>query len=100
MRVVFLDATPLGMASHPKGRPRALQCQQWARGLLAAGVRLCVPEIADYEVRRELIRSGATTGIVRLDQLRAGLDFVPITSDAMLRAADLLAAVRRAGQPT
>src|SRR5437588_514138 len=99
-RVVFLDTGPLGMASHPRGKPRTLHCQQWVKGLLAAGVRICIPELADYEVRRELLRAGATTGLARLDQVRGGLEFVPITSAAMLRAAELWARVRRAGQPT
>ncbi len=100
MRLVFLDTGPLGMISNPKGRPRAVQCQQWARGLLAAGVRVFVPEIADYEVRRELLRVGATAGLRRLDQVRAGLEYAPITTDVMHKAAELWAMSRRAGRPT
>ena len=48
MRLVVLDAGPLGLVANPKGRPRVVQ---WARDLLAAGVRVVVPEIADYEIR-------------------------------------------------
>jgi predicted nucleic acid-binding protein len=88
------------MVSNPRGKPDALRCRQWARGLLAAGVRVFVPEIADYEVRRELLRVGATAGIRRLDQVKAGLDYAPITTDVMLKAAELWAAARRAGRPT
>ena len=58
-----------------------------------------VPEIADYEVRRELLRIGATTGLRRLDQVKATLDYAPITTAVMLRAAELWAAARRAGRP-
>jgi predicted nucleic acid-binding protein len=100
MRVVFLDTGPLGMVSNPRGKPTAERCRQWVKDLSAAGVRVVVPEIADYEVRRELIRNGATTGIERLDQVKALLDYVPITTDVMLRAAALWARVRQAGQPT
>ncbi len=34
-----------------------------------AGNVVVIPEIADFEVRRELIRRGAHTGLIRLDSL-------------------------------
>ena len=61
MRLVFLDSGPLGLVCSPHGRPTGLRCQQWARDLIAAGVRVYVPEIADYEVRRKLLHAGATS---------------------------------------
>ena len=100
MRLVVLDAGPLGLVANPKGRPRAVQCRQWARDLLAAGVRVVVPEIADYEIRRELLRRGATASLQRLDQVKAGLEYDPITTAVMLRAAELWAAAQCAGRPT
>lgn len=100
MRLVFLDSTPLGLLSNARGRPRADQCRQWAKDLAAVGVKVVVPEIADYEVRRELIRAGATAGIRRLDQVKITLDYEPITTAVMLRAAELWAVARRAGRPT
>ena len=100
MRLVFPDSGPLGMLSHPHRGPVVLRCQQWARDLLAAGVQVCIPEIADYEVRRKLLHLGATAGIARLDRLQVGFDYVPITTGVMLRAAELWAAARRAGLPT
>jgi len=56
MRLIFLDTGPLGLLSNPRGKPEADHCRQWAKDLLASGARLFVPEIADYEVRRELLR--------------------------------------------
>lgn len=100
MRLVFLDTGPLGLLSNARGKPRANQCRQWAKDLGAAGVRIVVPEIADYEVRRELIRLGATAGIRRLDQVQATLEYAPLATDVMLRAAELWADARRAGRPT
>jgi predicted nucleic acid-binding protein len=100
MRLVFLDSGPLGLLSNARGKPRADKCRLWAQGLLSAGVRVFVPEIADYEVRRKLLHIGATTGIRRLDLVKAGHDYAPITTDVMLKAAELWAAVRRAGLPT
>ena len=100
MRLVFLDSGPLGLLTNPRGRPRSDQCRQWVKNLAAAGVRIFVPEIADYEVRRKLIHIRATAGIRRLDQVKATLDYAPITTDVMLRAAQLWATARSAGLPT
>jgi predicted nucleic acid-binding protein len=100
MRLVFLDAGPLGLLSNARGRPRADACRQWVKDLSAAGVRVFVPEISDYEVRRKLLHLGATAGLRRLDQVKATLDYAPITTDVMLRAAELWADARRRGQPT
>lgn len=99
MRLVVLDSGPLGMISHPNGRGRNLHCHHWARDLVAAGVRVIVPEIADYEVRRELIRVGTSASLARLDAVRDWLDFTPINSAVMLRAAELWAEARRRGRP-
>ncbi len=100
MRLVFLDAGPLGVLTNPKGTPVALACQQWVRDLLAAKVRVVVPAIADYELSRELIRAGKIAGLHRLDAVRMGLEFDPITQAALDRAAELWAVVRTGGQPT
>lgn len=100
MRLLFLDAGPLGLVSHPKARPDAVACRKWVVDLTAAGVRVFVPEIADYELRRELIRAGKTAGLNRLDQVKATLDFAVITTDVMLRAAELWAQARNRGLPT
>ena len=94
---VLLDAGPLGMISHP--RPTS-EIVAWLAELIAAGVEVFVPEIADYEVRRELLRARRTKGVKRLDQLKISLGYVPITTEAMLRAAEFWAEVRRRGHPT
>ena len=52
----------------------------------------------DYELRRELIRAGKTSGVRRFDAVRAGFD--PITQDALDKAAELWAAVRNSGLAT
>ena len=100
MRVVFLDTGPLGMVSNPKSSPENEECRQWLKRLVDGGTRVIVPEIADYEVRRELVRAGKSAGIARLDRLQESLDYVPITTAAMLVAANLWAEARRAGLPT
>ncbi len=55
-------------------------------------MRVFVPEVADFEVRRKLLHIGATAGVRRLDQAAAALDYAPITTGVMRRAAELWAA--------
>lgn len=88
------------MLVHPAetGEPR--DCKIWLKQLVLRHVPVCVPEIADYELRRELLRMAKTDSIRRLDDLKARLRYVPITTDAMLKAAELWATARRAGKPT
>ena len=57
---VLLDSGPLGHACRRPGTPGADQCRLWIDALIARGVEVVVPEIADYEVRRELTRINAS----------------------------------------
>jgi predicted nucleic acid-binding protein len=68
--------------------------------LLATGVRVLIPEIADYEVRRELLRAKKAKGLARLDQLANLIEYQPLTTVVMRRAAMLWAESRQRGQPT
>src|SRR5262245_53219407 len=77
-----------------------MECGQWLDSLLTAGVRVVLPEIADYEVRRELLRARKVQGIQRLDTLATLLEYLPITTPIMRQAADLWAHARQQGQPT
>lgn len=96
-RILLLDAGPLGMAAHPKPRP---DFQAWADNALAAGDILVVPEITDYEVRRNLILTGLNTSLDRLDALKRTLAYLPLTTLTMLRTAELWAEARRRGRTT
>jgi predicted nucleic acid-binding protein len=59
-----------------------------------------MPEIADYEIRRELLRANKTKGIARLDNLARSIEYLPITTPALREAAQLWAQARQQGQPT
>ena len=50
-KIVLLDSGPLGMISHPRNYP---EIKIWLANLLRSGTNVKIPEIADYEVRREL----------------------------------------------
>ncbi len=99
-RLILLDAGPLGMAAHPKAEGITRDCQIWLNTMLQKGERIAIPEIADYEVRRELIRAGLNRSVRRLDQLLQALEYLPIDTRTMRRAAELWAEVRQTGQPT
>jgi len=96
-RLILLDAGPLGMMAHPRRDPAVVA---WFRALQQEGVGVAIPEIADYEVRRELLRANLGASIGRLNVLKSDLPYLPITTDIMLRAATFWARVRRQGIPT
>jgi predicted nucleic acid-binding protein len=99
-RAVLLDAGPLGLVTNPRRSVRSTACSQWLQGLIAAGARVLLPEIADYEVRRELLRANKAKGLARLDALAGLLEYLPLTTAAMRQAASFWAQARQQGQPT
>lgn len=99
-RIVILDATPLGLIANPRPNATALACQNWATALEAAGHRIVVPEIADYEIRRELLRAGKRKGLFLLDRAIARFEYLPITTGAMKVAAQIWAFARQSGIQT
>ncbi len=98
--IVLLDTGPLGLVTNPRATAQNDACRRWMAALGAAGVRVLIPEIADYELRRELIRLGRVRGLAYLDRLEATAGYVPITTLAIRRAAELWAQARQQGQPT
>ena len=72
----------------------------WVQSLIVAGNRVFVPEIADYEVRRELLRAQKHAGVAQLDKILLLLNYLPITTAAMRQAARFWADARQTGQPT
>jgi predicted nucleic acid-binding protein len=99
-RAVLLDAGPLGLVTNPRRSARSTACAQWLQGVIAAGARVLLPEIADYEVRRELLRANKLKGLARLDALAGLLEYLPLTTAAMRQAALFWAQARQQGQPT
>ena len=99
-RVVLLDTGPLGLVTNPNRSPQSTACARWLQSLIDQGVRIFLPEIADYEVRRELLRASKTRGIARLDRFGTLLEYLPLTTVAMRQAALFWAQARQQGQPT
>ncbi len=108
-RVVYLDTGPLGLACHP--RPVKDQepdeFQSWMGNALKKRIRIIIPAIADYELRRELIRNGSVDSIAKLDLIETGrhpnfpgVIYLPLSDPAIKRAAELWAKARNQGLAT
>lgn len=100
MSIVVLDSGPAGLLAKRGGEPRVDACVLWQENLLAQNIRVILPEIVDYELRRELIRLKATSSIARLNRLAIIVEYLSLTTVAMRLAADLWAQGRQSGQPT
>lgn len=97
---IVLDFYPLSLASAPARNPDAVALTDWTKDCLSAGHEIYIPEVIDYELRRELLRAGKTNSVRKLDGLKAILRFLPISSPAMLLAATLWSQSRQSGLPT
>lgn len=95
-RWLVLDSGPLGQLTQAAVSPVA----DWGDARLAAGDLLVVPEIADYEVRRELLRASLGESVTRLDHLGRSFGYLQITTADMRLAATLWAQARARGQAT
>lgn len=101
MRHILLDSSPLSTLSLPPNAATPLPAiTQWSLTCLAAGHHIYIPEVIDYELRRELLRAGKTASIIELDHLKSVFDYLPITTAAMVHAAHLWATGRNRGVAT
>jgi predicted nucleic acid-binding protein len=98
--IVLLDTGVLGLVTNPGGAQSARECAEWCSHLLDGGTDVVIPEIADYELRRELLRADLRVALSRLDALKNSLRYLPITTAAMLLAAEYWAQARNQGRPT
>lgn len=102
VQVAFLDTGPLGLVTQRPGKAAAADaCAAWADNLVLNGVLIIVPEIADYEIHRELIRAGNLDAVGRLEAFSAKIPgcYLPLNTSALRETDRLWAEVRNAGQP-
>ncbi len=99
-RHILLASSPLGVLSNPASTVDVIAITKWSVACVTAGHYLYVPEVIDYELRREMLRAGKTKSLAKLDSFKTTLRYLPITTATMLRAADLWASARRSGLPT
>ena len=96
-RAIVLDTGPLGRIAHP--RPNR-DVAGWFERHLRRGAVFVIPEIADYELRREFLRAGLQVSLTMLDSLGGALLYLPLSTATMRRAAELWARMRTAHMPT
>jgi predicted nucleic acid-binding protein len=94
---IMLDSGPLGRLANPTPAQATIE---WRDRVIAAGFTFMIPEIADYEVRRNLICERKLSSLATLDHLKTIFTYQPITTTAMLKAAELWADARRRGRST
>lgn len=93
---VVLDARPLSQIVHPR---KFMPIQDWLDDVLELGIRVVIPEVVDYEVRRGLLRIPAERQLQRLDAMAAVFHLDPITRPIMHDAAHVWARARNMGKP-
>jgi hypothetical protein len=103
--IVILDSGVLDLLASPfqdaseEEENEISQCTEWLYSLLSKGVYVVTSEISDYEVRREFIRI-QSDGLAILDCLREVIDFLPLTTEVMQKAAIFWADTRQNHVPT
>lgn len=78
-RIIVLDTGVLGQLVRPAVN-RAIT--EWMRRLVQSCRLFCQPEIADYELRRELLHMGFEPSLAELDRLGGLLRYLPLTTAA------------------
>lgn len=103
---LMLDTGIVGQLCHPRN-PKNRSVAEWFSNVADGTVDLSIylPEIADYELRRKLLhliqkKQATRKSVNRLDKLGRLLEFVPINSAIMKRAAEIWAEARSMGVPT
>ena len=93
---LLLDTAVVGEICHPR---KYDDVRAWfARA--AAAHEMLLSEVADYELRRELLRIDSRRSLDRLDELMREIRYIPVTTATWRAAARLWALQRKAGRVT
>jgi predicted nucleic acid-binding protein len=105
--LVFFDTCTLGVLVNPNNTPKTREIRLWMKSHLEKGVGFRVPEIADYELRRNLIfetlraaNSPSIKSIQNLDNLKITIGYVPLSTDTILTASAMWAAAKKGNYST
>ncbi len=103
---LLLDTGILGQLCHPSKQTNQ-PASDWVEAILESGSedRIYLPELCDYELRRKLlhlVRKGQSSqrSIQRLDELCELLDYLPLDTATMRKAAEFWSDSRSRGNPT
>jgi hypothetical protein len=92
-RLILLDSRPHGLIVRAPSNQQVVRCFTWLRTISATGATVVIPEIAHYEVRRELFRIRAVGSLRRLEYYldpTGGLIHLTFSTDAMIKNAGCL----------
>jgi predicted nucleic acid-binding protein len=98
--IILLDSSPLGLVTNPRATATSQECSFWLERIVNGNHRVVIPEIVDYELRREFLRGWMTRALTILEALALRLAFVPITTPVMRQAAEFWAIARQRGMAT
>ena len=80
-KVVVIDSGPVRLLCRREVTPPVDACREWQVDVVAHHARIILPEIVDYEERRELIRLNSLSSIERLDSLTMLHECLPLTTE-------------------
>jgi predicted nucleic acid-binding protein len=98
--IILLDSGPLGLVTNPRATATSQECSFWLVRIVNGNHLVVIPEIVDYELRREFLRGRMTRALTILEALALRLAFVPITTPVMRQAAEFWAIARQRGMAT
>jgi hypothetical protein len=87
-----------GLIVRAPSKPHIVRCLTWLKTIQATGAVIIIPDIAHYEVRRELLRIRVAGSLRRLEYYHdptGGLKHLPLTTDAIVNAAKSWAFLRQ-----
>jgi len=105
--ILLLDTGILGQLCHP-AKATYTPVAAWLAQLLAANdprLQVILPEICDYELRRKLLHLIAKgqadpRSLQRLDDFGKLIDYLPVDTDTLRKAAEFWSQSRLRGRPT
>jgi len=97
--IVLLDTGIIGRVTHPHAEKDNDDCNQWLKGLVDKGYTIIIPEIADYEIRRKYLHRNNQKSIQKLDRLNSFLEYLPLNTAIMRKAAGYWAECRNNHRP-
>jgi predicted nucleic acid-binding protein len=98
--IIILDTCMLILLVSARASRQTRRCARWLLDRRQRGFRVVIPEIADYEIRRQLVRRQDKPALNRLDSLEEELFYAPITTEAMHKACEFWAQARQEGYQT
>ena len=105
MPVVLIDSTTLGVLTNPANKTEPIQCASWMKSLVSEGILLAVSAVIEYEHKRELIFTGSSSSLKKLESLGQYIAYAPLEAfsseqKVWQKAAELWAWARKTGQQT